>query len=217
MSSHAFVWYLTYGFSLFSFHFSLIELPRSRFHIKVVTTFEPKGLSSKPNKCNVDLELGIKPHPPGGVSLQFSDDESEQLDDREKLRRMRISKANRGNAPWNKGRKHSAETLRKIKERIRLVMQNPKVMSCSGAEAKYKPLRSGPNGNTKKDTKEQKVTILENVCWKEFGLLVFVWISFLALKIGTTEQGIHGRVEVRWQIRHRGARVNHPKGKTIDD
>lgn len=29
------------------------------------------------------------------------------LDERERLRRLRISKANKGNTPWNKGRKHS--------------------------------------------------------------------------------------------------------------
>lgn len=28
-----------------------------------------------------------------------------------------------------------------------------------------------------------QVTILENVYWKELGLLVFVWVSFLALQI----------------------------------
>lgn len=25
---------------------------------------------------------------------------------------------------------------------------------------------------------------MENVCWKEFGLLCFVWVAFLALQIG---------------------------------
>jgi hypothetical protein len=29
------------------------------------------------------------------------------VDERERLRRMRISKANKGNTPWNKGRKHT--------------------------------------------------------------------------------------------------------------
>ncbi|TKY74585.1 integral to membrane [Spatholobus suberectus] len=53
----------------------------------------------------------------------------------------------------------------------------------SGAEVEYKPLPSGPNGGTEKDTKEHEVTLLENVYWKEFGLLVFVWVSFLALQI----------------------------------
>lgn len=37
-----------------------------------------------------------------------SEDFDVELDEREKLRRMRISKANKGNTPWNKGRKHSA-------------------------------------------------------------------------------------------------------------
>ncbi|XP_061339325.1 sulfite exporter TauE/SafE family protein 3-like isoform X2 [Gastrolobium bilobum] len=53
----------------------------------------------------------------------------------------------------------------------------------SGAEIEYKPLPSGPNGGTEKATKEHEVTILENVYWKEFGLLAFVWISFLAVQI----------------------------------
>ncbi|MCD7454671.1 hypothetical protein HAX54_025565 [Datura stramonium] len=52
---------------------------------------------------------------------------SEELNEREKLRRMRISKANKGNTPWNKGRKHSPETLQRIRERTRLAMQDPKV------------------------------------------------------------------------------------------
>lgn len=28
-----------------------------------------------------------------------------------------------------------------------------------------------------------QITVFENVCWKEFGLLVFVWVAFLALQI----------------------------------
>ncbi|CAL0327287.1 unnamed protein product [Lupinus luteus] len=49
-----------------------------------------------------------------------------------------------------------------------------------GAEAEYKTIPSGPNGGAEND---KQVTILENVYWKEFGLLVFVWISFLVLQI----------------------------------
>ncbi|RDX79514.1 Sulfite exporter TauE/SafE family protein 3, partial [Mucuna pruriens] len=58
--------------------------------------------------------------------------------------------------------------------------QEPNV---SGAEVEYKPLPSEPNGGAEKDTERYEVTILENVYWKEFGFLVFVWISFLALQI----------------------------------
>uniref|UniRef100_A0A7N0T2U3 Nuclease associated modular domain-containing protein n=1 Tax=Kalanchoe fedtschenkoi TaxID=63787 RepID=A0A7N0T2U3_KALFE len=56
--------------------------------------------------------------------------DSVELEQKERLRRERISKANKGNSPWNKGRKHSPETIQKIRERTRLAMQDPKVMSC---------------------------------------------------------------------------------------
>ncbi|XP_074294778.1 uncharacterized protein LOC141622669 isoform X2 [Silene latifolia] len=61
------------------------------------------------------------------VQNESSSGGSEEVDEREKLRRLRISKANKGNTPWNKGRKHSPETLRRIKEKTRLAMQSPKV------------------------------------------------------------------------------------------
>lgn len=61
------------------------------------------------------------------VVEQQSASEEAELNEREKLRRMRISKANKGNTPWNKGRKHSPETLQRIRERTRLAMQDPKV------------------------------------------------------------------------------------------
>ncbi|KAI3743551.1 hypothetical protein L1987_61261 [Smallanthus sonchifolius] len=55
------------------------------------------------------------------------------------------------------------------------------------AEAEYKILPGGPNnGTTTKPERSQKieVTVLENVYWKELGLLVFVWFAFLGLQIG---------------------------------
>ncbi|KAM3401800.1 hypothetical protein ACQJBY_006052 [Aegilops geniculata] len=56
-----------------------------------------------------------------------NEEDGEAVDEREMMRRMRISHANKGNTPWNKGRKHSPETLQRIRERTRLAMQNPKV------------------------------------------------------------------------------------------
>ncbi|KAM7490381.1 hypothetical protein LguiA_033302 [Lonicera macranthoides] len=48
----------------------------------------------------------------------------------------------------------------------------------------YKLLPGGPsNENENKDPKKAEVTILENVRWKEFGLLAFVWVVYLAVQI----------------------------------
>lgn len=57
-------------------------------------------------------------------------------------------------------------------------------------EVAYKPLPSGPSNGPGKETKEYKepeVSIIENVYWKELGLLVFVWVSFLALQIAKNQ------------------------------
>ncbi|CAA3028523.1 sulfite exporter family 3-like [Olea europaea subsp. europaea] len=61
-----------------------------------------------------------------------------------------------------------------------------KVKSNDTEEEEYKLLPGGPSNGTEKvakDLAEPEVSILENVCWKEFGLLVFVWIAFLVLQI----------------------------------
>ncbi|KAK9142579.1 hypothetical protein Syun_011979 [Stephania yunnanensis] len=58
--------------------------------------------------------------------------------------------------------------------------------SNGSGQIEYKPLPSEPsNGNEKEKnkSKERKVSVVENVYWKEFGLLVFVWAAFLALQI----------------------------------
>ncbi|KAJ8555378.1 hypothetical protein K7X08_012874 [Anisodus acutangulus] len=57
----------------------------------------------------------------------------------------------------------------------------------SGAnDAEYKLLPGGPNANTEKKEieAEPEVPIMENVCWKETGLLCIVWVAFLGLQIG---------------------------------
>lgn len=90
-----------------SFNAGRLRLPLPKIKA-VAATVEPKTLAlpAKSDKCK-DLEIGLNPHPPG-VLLEFSEQE---LDEREKLRRLRISKANKGNTPWNKGRKHSPGNL----------------------------------------------------------------------------------------------------------
>ncbi|PON45698.1 Nuclease associated modular domain [Parasponia andersonii] len=48
-------------------------------------------------------------------------------DIKERQRREKIGRANRGKVPWNKGRKHSAETRERIKQRTIEALNNPKV------------------------------------------------------------------------------------------
>ncbi|CAO2164661.1 unnamed protein product [Urochloa humidicola] len=70
-----------------------------------------------------DLALALD----GGAGTEYLTEEQEDVDEKERLRRMRISQANKGNTPWNKGRRHSPETLQRIRERTRIAMQDPKV------------------------------------------------------------------------------------------
>lgn len=49
---------------------------------------------------------------------------------KETQRRIKIGLANKGRIPWNKGRKHTAETRAKIKQRTLEAIRNPKVKSC---------------------------------------------------------------------------------------
>ncbi|KAF1885451.1 hypothetical protein Lal_00029340 [Lupinus albus] len=48
---------------------------------------------------------------------------------KERTRRMRIGLANKGKVPWNKGRKHTAETRERIRLRTLEALRNPKVKS----------------------------------------------------------------------------------------
>ncbi|XP_022754558.1 sulfite exporter TauE/SafE family protein 3-like [Durio zibethinus] len=70
------------------------------------------------------------------------------------------------------------ETLVK-KEAARCLASND-----SGDEdVEYKPLPSGPNGDPPQDNTDKEVPVWENICWKELGLLCFVWVAFLVLQI----------------------------------
>ncbi|KAM6543853.1 hypothetical protein CsatB_008300 [Cannabis sativa] len=54
----------------------------------------------------------------------------------------------------------------------------------NGGDAEYKALPAGPSNESERNNDKVEVTVLENVYWKELGLLVFVWVSFLGLQIG---------------------------------
>lgn len=84
------------------------EMPSGRLLIKAVATLEPKFMVKNEDEHSGynNAQLGTDTRPQK-VQLETSNEDSTELDDKERLRRMRISKANKGNTPWNKGRKHS--------------------------------------------------------------------------------------------------------------
>lgn len=50
-----------------------------------------------------------------------------QINECERLRRQRIGLANKGKTPWNKGKHHSPATIALLRERNKIVMQDPKI------------------------------------------------------------------------------------------
>ncbi|KAH9626217.1 hypothetical protein KSS87_000096 [Heliosperma pusillum] len=110
-------------------NFGLVHFKKScpGFLVSAVATLEPKFLVQHKDKEKDSNALSSTAKLESGtVQNESSSGGSEEVDEREKLRRLRISKANKGNTPWNKGRKHSPETLQRIKERTKLAMQSPK-------------------------------------------------------------------------------------------
>ncbi|KAL7599676.1 hypothetical protein Lser_V15G25386 [Lactuca serriola] len=95
----------------------IINPANGRLMIKAVATLEPRCSDN----ANHQLPIDSTPTLPG------TDDQPVVIDDREILRRSRISDANRGKQPWNKGRKHSAETREKIRESTRIAMRSETV------------------------------------------------------------------------------------------
>ncbi|OVA13274.1 hypothetical protein BVC80_289g12 [Macleaya cordata] len=64
------------------------------------------------------------------IQVDSSPESSETFDNedrKETERRRKIAVANKGKTPWNKGRKHSAETREKIKRRTIEALSDPKV------------------------------------------------------------------------------------------
>eukprot|EP00850_Spirogloea_muscicola_P017652 SM000154S01387 [mRNA] locus=s154:119271:122634:+ [translate_table: standard] len=100
---------------------------------------EPAEASNGKGQAEVDGLAGSADgsREPGGASSREADAEElrraaaaaglsvEAFVARERRRRERISAANKGKTPWNKGIHHSEETKAKIRERTKLAMSNP--------------------------------------------------------------------------------------------
>ncbi|KAI3878528.1 hypothetical protein MKX03_023978 [Papaver bracteatum] len=155
--------------------------------IKAVATLEPKYLVQSEDK-STNLELGS-----GAASSQYPSEEDEgEVDEREILRRLRISKANKGNVPWNKGRKHSAETLRRIRERTKIAMQNPKVkmklVNLGHSQSEETRNKIGVGVRMGWQRRREKLMVQETCC--------FEWQNLIA---DASRRGYAGEAELQWE------------------
>ncbi|XWS19985.1 hypothetical protein CRYUN_Cryun31cG0062800 [Craigia yunnanensis] len=176
-----------------NFHVGHLESQGGKLRIRAVTTLEPQCSVPKEDE-HIKSQLGGDSSP-SSTQLESlkSGDSDEEPDEREKLRRMRISKANKGNTPWNKGRKHSAETLKRIRERTRLAMQNPKV--------KMKLVNLGHAQS--KETRE-KIGIGVRMGWERRREMLMVqetchfeWMNLIA---EASRKGYFGEEELQWDL-----------------
>ncbi|KDP40621.1 hypothetical protein JCGZ_24620 [Jatropha curcas] len=176
----------------FYFPKKLNAYERSKLHIKAVATLEPKCLVKKEdgNRNNGNAQLDVNSDA-SIVQIKSSDADSIELDEKERLRRMRISKANRGSTPWNKGRKHSPETIQRIRERTKLAMQNPKIkmklasLGHAQSEETRKKIAVGVRTRWKK--RHEKMAVQET-CY-------FEWQNLIA---EASRTGFVGEEELQW-------------------
>ncbi|CAM9003972.1 unnamed protein product [Rhodiola kirilowii] len=160
-----------------------VDMRRGELIIKAIATLESRSSVPSQKGCK---GLGFEVN-----RVQFSSEDSEELDEPEKLRRMRISKANKGNLPWNKGRKHSAETLRRIKERTRLAMQDPKVK-----------MKLANQGHAQSEETKAKIAVGVRMGWERRRqrmqlqeICHFEWQNLIA---EASRRGFLGEEELQW-------------------
>uniref|UniRef100_K3ZT21 Sulfite exporter TauE/SafE family protein n=1 Tax=Setaria italica TaxID=4555 RepID=K3ZT21_SETIT len=66
-----------------------------------------------------------------------------------------------------------------------IIQRAAKRLETAGGEAEYAPLPTGPDAaaGTKALTSDEAASMMDNIQWKEFGLLSFVWVAFLVLQV----------------------------------
>ncbi|KAG8380225.1 hypothetical protein BUALT_Bualt07G0171200 [Buddleja alternifolia] len=178
------------------FNLGRAKLWRGRLMINAVATLETtsvthknEGVKGSENVSRMDVD-SVRSNSPDSEP-QSSSEDSMEVDEREKLRRMRISKANKGNTPWNKGKKHSPETLRRIKERTKLAMQDPKVkmklVNLGHAQSEETKIKIGVGVRLGWEKRREKLK-LQETCHYE-------WQNLIAV---AARQGLFGEEELQW-------------------
>lgn len=114
---------------------------------------------------NININNGV----PSGLDI-ISVIDTEEMPSKKDERGMRIRNGNKGKVPWNKGRKHSPETLALIRERTKKAMQDPKVrkklLNCAHPRSEHMKMKIGmavrkAHEEWRKNMKFQKTCLLE--------------------------------------------------------
>lgn len=161
----------------------------NRHLIKAIVTVEPEVFASSENsqiRHRMQFESNLECE-----GLHSSDDGFIDMEEKEMLRRMRISKANKGNVPWNKGRKHSPETLQRIRERTKLAMQDPKVkmklVNLGHAQSEETRIKIGA-GVREGWQRRREMLMVQEGC-------LFEWQNFIA---EASRKGYANEDELQW-------------------
>ncbi|XP_031092426.1 uncharacterized protein LOC115997090 [Ipomoea triloba] len=178
--------------------FGGIKLCRGGLMIRAVATLEKESTQS--NQVSEDgggyqsstgTSIGSGNSTCSAIEGQSQTDELTKLDEIEKLRRSRISKANKGKTPWNKGRKHSPETLQKIKERTRIAMRDPKVrmklVNFGHAQSEETRLKIGVGVRAGWEKRQKMLKLQETCCYE--------WQNLIA---EASRKGLSGQEELQW-------------------
>lgn len=114
---------------------------------------------------NININNGVQ----SGLDI-ISVIDTEEMPSKKDERGMRIRNGNKGKVPWNKGRKHSPETLALIRERTKKAMQDPKVrkklLNCAHPRSEHMKMKIGmavrkAHEEWRKNMKFQKTCLLE--------------------------------------------------------
>ncbi|KAL6202158.1 hypothetical protein ACLB2K_025868 [Fragaria x ananassa] len=117
---------------------------------------------------------------------------NEEIKERE--RRKKIGLANRGKVPWNKGRKHSAETCERIRQHTIEALKDPKVKSCKIYQVRKK-MSQRPRSHSEESKAKMSSSLRrlwgQRLKWKRSREKLFLsWVESIAeaAKTGGNEQ-----------------------------
>ncbi|XP_031398548.1 vicilin-like seed storage protein At2g18540 isoform X2 [Punica granatum] len=140
----------------------------------------------------VETQLGLYLHENQTEEDQLNEVQINGDDDfRERERRRKIGLANKGKVPWNVGKKHSAETREKIRQRTIEALRNPKVRKKMGEHPR-------PHSDQIKAKIRSSLRRIWGERLKEKRLKENFYLSWWNNIAKTAKQGLGDQEELEW-------------------